>query len=332
MILHPAILALLAGALLTSFMVVYAGWYGVGILLRWDIRSGSELQLSLERRTYLISTILSYVLVYQVLSLFLFIYTADHLHSQFAGAMCAAGTLNANGYGYPLLLTKLVNFMLAGVWLIVNHADIRGYDYPLIKVKYALLAAMVPLVLLELVLQFGYFTGLHADVITSCCGSLFSQESRGIAADLAFLPNRMMNVAFYAGMALTAAIGLAFYRTGRGCYLFSITSFLAFCIAIASLISFVCLYFYELPSHHCPFCILQKEYGGVGYVLYAALLGGGVAGMGTGALTPFRKRPSMVRVIPQLQRRLTLVTLLLYGLFTALASYQMLASPLRLGG
>ncbi|HYS42763.1 MAG TPA: hypothetical protein VEM32_02180, partial [Geobacteraceae bacterium] len=198
MILHPAILALLVVSLLTSFMVLYAGWYGVRILLRWDIRSGSELQLSLERRTYLISTILSYVLAFQLLSLFLFIYTADHLHSLFAGAMCAAGTLNVNGFGYPLLITKVVNFLLASLWLIVNHADTRGYDYPLIKVKYALLLALAPLELLELFFQFGYFAGLHPDVITSCCGSLFSLEKPGIAGDLAGLPSGPMEVVFYA--------------------------------------------------------------------------------------------------------------------------------------
>ncbi len=331
MILHPAILALLVVSLLTSFMVLYAGWYGVRILLRWDIRSGSELQLSLERRTYLISTILSYVLAFQLLSLFLFIYTADHLHSLFAGAMCAAGTLNVNGFGYPLLITKVVNFLLASLWLIVNHADTRGYDYPLIKVKYALLTAMAPLVLLEVVLQFGYFTGLHADVITSCCGSLFSLERPGIAADLTSFPSGLMKVVFYSGMALTAATGLSFWRTGRGGYLFSVLSCLAFAISAASLISFICLYFYELPTHHCPFCILQKEYGYVGYALYTTLLGGGVTGLATGALMPFRNRASMVKIIPSLQRRLALATVLLYALFTAVVSYQMLTSSLKLG-
>jgi hypothetical protein len=102
MILHPAILALLGASLVTSFLVLYAGWGGGRILSRWDISSGSELQLILERRTYLISTILSYTFAFQMLSLFLFIYTADNLHGLFTGAMCAAGTLNANPYGYPL--------------------------------------------------------------------------------------------------------------------------------------------------------------------------------------------------------------------------------------
>jgi hypothetical protein len=267
MILHTAILALLIGSLLVSYMLFCALCSGIQIMARWDIKSGSEQQLSLERRTYLISTILSYTLVFQLISLFLFIHTAENLHSLFTGAMCAAGTLNVNPFGYPLLIMKIVNLMLAGLWLLINHADTRGYDYPLIMVKYALLFAIAPLVFMETFFLFAFFTGLHADVITSCCGSLFSLDKPGIAGDLAALPSGPMEVVFYAGMAATVCSGLYFYCKGRGRYLFSSVSFLTFMIAVASLISFICLYFYELPTHHCPFCILQKEYGYVGYAL-----------------------------------------------------------------
>jgi len=127
MIQHPAILALSIAALLTCFMLTYAAWYGTRILEKWDLHSGSELQLDLERRTYLISVILSYTLLFQILSLFLYIFTADNLHSQFTGAMCAAGSLGVNGYGYPVLILKIVNCLLAGVWLIINHVDTRGH-------------------------------------------------------------------------------------------------------------------------------------------------------------------------------------------------------------
>jgi hypothetical protein len=332
MILHPAVLALLIGSLLISFMLLYAVWYGIRIVARWDIKSGSELQLSLEKRTYLISTILSYTLAFQLISLFLFVFTVDHLHTLFSGAMCAAGTLNVNAFGYPLLIMKIVNFLLAGLWLIINHADTRGYDYPLIKFKYTLLIAIAPLVLLETFFQFAYFLGLHADVITSCCGSLFSLDKPGIAGDLAGLSAGPMETAFYAGMAATACSGLYFYCRGRGGYLFSGLSFLTFIVAVASLISFICLYFYELPSHHCPFCILQSEYGYVGYALYITLLGGGVAGMGTGALQPLRGRGSMALVIPALQKRLTALNIVLYLLFTLIVSYRLIFSSLRLGG
>jgi len=330
MILQPAILALLIGSLLTGMMLLYAASYGILILRRWDISSGSELQLSLERRTYLISTILSYTLVFQILSLFLFIYTADHLHSLFNGAMCAAGTLNAAPYGYPLLIMKIVNFLLAGVWLIINHADTRGYDYPLIKVKYAFLLVIAPLIILEIFFQLEYFLGLHADVITSCCGSLFSLDRPGLAGDLASLPSGSMKIAFYAGMALTTLSGLYFIRKGRGGYIFSALSFCTFLVAVASLISFICLYFYELPTHHCPFCILQKEYGYIGYALYITLLGGGVTGIGTGVLMPLRTLGTMSRVIPALQRKLAVISLIFYLFFTLITSWRMLFSSFRL--
>ncbi len=94
----------------------------------------------------------------------------------------------------------------------------------------------------------------------------------------------------------------------------------------------ICLYFYELPSHHCPFCILQKEYGYVGYALYATLLGGATSGLGAGALAPFSGFESLSKVIPQIQRQLTAVTLILYLLFTLIVVVRMLTTSFRLSG
>src|SRR5512138_3037406 len=107
MILHPGIIALVSVSFLITGLVLYSSFFAVRIIRRWDIRSGSELQLALERRTYLISTMLSYVLAFQAGSLFLYIYTADSLHSAFVGAMCAAGTLNVDPYGYPTFILKI---------------------------------------------------------------------------------------------------------------------------------------------------------------------------------------------------------------------------------
>ncbi len=332
MIQHPAILALTVASLLTGLMLIYAGWYGTRILNKWDLHSGSELQLDLERRTYLISVILSYALLFQIASLFLYIFTADNLHSQFTGAMCAAGSLGVNSYGYPVLILKIVNCLLAGVWLIINHVDTCGYDYPLIKAKYGLLNVLVPLVLLEAVLQFVYFYNLKADVITSCCGSLFSTDKRSIAGEIAGLPNGPMQVAFFGIMAVTVIVGMVFYLKGKGGYLFAALSGLTFIVSSAALVSFICLYFYELPSHHCPFCILQKEYHYIGYVLYATLLSGTVSGLGVGVLTHFSKCGSLSRVIPAIQRRLAAMTLIMYLLFTLIVVWRMLSTSFRLAG
>lgn len=331
MILHPAVLSLLFIALLIAGMGGYAGYYGMRILSNWDTASGSELQLELERRTYLISTIMSYLLSFELLSLFLFIYTADDLHSLFTGAMCAAGTLAVNSFGYPALLLKTANFLLAGVWLIINHADNKGYDYPLLRIKYELLNVMVPLLLLECCLLIAYFSGVKPDVITSCCGSLFSHDSGSFSGDLAALPHLPMQVALFSGLALSVGSGLLFYLKGRGGYFFSIVTGITLLVALASVLSFICLYFYELPSHHCPFCLLQKEYHYAGYALYATLFGGAVAGMGAGVLLPFRSSKSLAVVLPIMLRRLVLTSLICYLLFTLLVIWNMTFSALRLG-
>ena len=331
MILHPAVLALLLIALLVSGMGVYAGYYGMRILRHWEPASGSEQQLELERRTYLVSTLMSYILGFELMSLFLFIYTADDLHTLFTGAMCAVGSLAINSFGFPALLFKVVNFLLAGVWLILNYADNRGYDYPLIKVKYELLNLLVPLLVLEGCLLVAYFAGVKPDIITSCCGSLFSHDSGGFSGDLAALPFRPMRIVFFAGMVLTGISGVFFFIKGRAGYLFSAAASVTFLIALASILSFICLYFYELPSHHCPFCLLQKEYGYIGYVLYATLFSGAVAGLGVGVLMPFRQVASLVRIIPAMQRRLTVVTLICYLLFTVIVVWRMIFSALKLG-
>jgi hypothetical protein len=292
MIFHPLVLALYVSSALIAFMVLYAAWFGVLILRKWDLRSGSETQLALERRTYLISTLLAYGFGAQILSLFLFVFTADRLHSFFVGAMCAAGTLYLNGYGYPALILKTVNFILAGLWLLVNYADNRGYDYPLIRGKYLFLLLITPLIVLEGALQAAFFLKLRPDIITSCCGALFSSGEKSLVAGIAALPSVPMKAAFYGCAVLTLASGIFFHRRGRGGYFFAAMSAATLAVSMLSLISFISVYFYELPTHHCPFCILQGEYGYVGYPLYISLLGSSIAGTGVGSSCPSGTSPA----------------------------------------
>jgi hypothetical protein len=326
----PGIIALFISSFLVSGMVLYASFYGVRILRYWNIKSGSETQLSLERRTYLISTIISYACVFQLFSFFLFIYTADSLHPFFTGAMCAVGSLNVNQWGFPVVILKVLTFLLAGLWLIINFADNRGFDYPLIKVKYLLLLIITPLILAETIMQSNYFLGLNPEVITSCCGSLFTADTEGVASDIISFPLPIMEVAFYAAMIGSLALGAGFYRTGKMGYWFSAAISLTFLISIASFISFISIYFYELPTHHCPFCILQKEYGYIGYCLYLLLLLGGLTGMGVGLLMPFRQTPSLRETLPAIQKHLTLTSVICYLVFTIIATYQIIVSNLKM--
>jgi hypothetical protein len=379
MILHPGIVALVLVSFLISGMILYSTFFGIRIIRRWDIRSGSEEQLALERRTYLISTLLSYVFVFQIGSLFLYIYTAESLHNLFVGAMCAAGSLNVDPYGYPAFLLKILNFILAGLWLIINYTDNRAYDYPLIRKKYAMLLLFAPLILTESVVQLLYFTQMKADVITSCCGSLFSLDRRSVGADIvttmpvnaalresivspldalqttpdgvisccgslftgetlaliltlvAAMPVKAAMAGFYLSLALTFSSGVVYWIKGKLGLLFSFASGLFFLMAGISFISFISLYFYELPTHHCPFCVLQREYGYVGYLLYASLLAGVVSGLGVGVLMPFRAIGSLSGSLPLIQKKLTLLCLVSYLLFAGISIYQMVGTDFTLG-
>jgi hypothetical protein len=332
MILHPPIVALLVGSVLVSFLLLLASWHAVRILRHWDLTSGSELQLGLERRTYLVSTVMGYACAFQLVSLFLFVYTADDLAPLFVGAMCAAGTLYASPFGYLTLILKAAGAILAGAWLLVNHADNRGRDYPLIRQKYGFLLGLTPVVLAETATQAAYFAGLKADVITSCCGSLFSATTSGVASELAALPRMPTKVAFYAVIAALLIAGTWFRRRGSGGYLVAGLSVLALLTSIAALISFISLYIYELPTHHCPFCILQSEYYFIGYPMYALLFGGVIAGLGLGLLYHRRRTPSLGSILPPLTRRLSLAAMVCFGLFAAISTYVMLATPFTLEG
>jgi hypothetical protein len=325
-------MALLVGSLFATLFTLYASQLGFRIVRGWDLNSGDERQLDFERKTYLISSILNYVMLYELLSLLLFIYTADYLHSSFVGAMCAAGTLNVNDFGYPTLTLKIINAVLCGVWIILNFTDNLAWDYPLIKFKYRWTMAIAVFVLMEALFQVQYFSELHPDVITSCCGTLFSGENRSVATAITHLPSYIMKVVFYLSVLLMIRMGIHIVWTGKGAKGFALLSLYWFIISIVSIISFVSPHFYELPTHHCPFCILQREYHHVGYPLYLSLLGAAIMGMGLGVIDRFKSIPSLHILVPVVQRRLVILSLLGCLIFAAVASAPLVFSDFKLEG
>jgi hypothetical protein len=329
-LLKPAIIALLVGSFLTGGLLVGAAAFGMHISRHWNLQSGSELQIRLERRTYLVSTLVAYAFAFELISFFLFINTVDKLHIFFVGAMCAAGSLNANHWGYWVIVLRMVNFLLAGLWLILNYVDNQGYDYPLIRKKYLFLLAIVPFILVEIVFQFNYFLGLEPEVITSCCGALFSASGKTIAADIIALPHRPMEIVFFAVMVGLFSLGIFSYRTGKGGYAFALMAFLALIVSLVAFISFISVYIYELPSHHCPFCVLQKEYGYIGYPFFLTLLGGSLTGMGVGMVAPFLGTESLKKILPAIRKKLIGISLGFYAIFFFMVVYQILRSNLRM--
>jgi len=339
MILHPGILALYSGSLITLLLVFFAAALGIRILRHWDITSSADTQLVLERRTYLISTIVQYGLFFEILSAFLFIYTADDLHNLLVGAMCATGSLNANPYGFPALYARIATLFTAAAWIAINHVDTRAEDYPLTRRKYALLLFLLPVMLTADILQLLYFMNIDPDVITSCCGTLFSEGGRGLSSSLASLPVKTMRPVFFVLFVIIAGIGTAAAAGGRKkalpvfyVLLYSGLALIFLLVSVAAIISFISLYFYQIPTHHCPFDILQSGYYYVGYPLYASLFAGGFFGVMAGIVAPFGKIRSLAGIIPGIQRKWILLSIAAFTVFVILSVIPMLITSFTLEG
>ncbi len=332
MLFQPAIIALLMAAGLAVLMLGLATPFAVQVIRHWNMASGSEYQLALERRTYLFSTLLSFVLVAQLGALLLFVFNADRLSVMFVGAMCAVGTLNVNEWGFPSLIVQIVVFFLAAMWLAINHVDTLARDYPLVRIKYALLIVLLPVLVAAFWLQFQYFSSLKANVITSCCGSMFSNEAKSLASEVSGMEAKPALWLFYVGMLLATALSLLHWRrpTPLGGGLLAVLSGGAFVVALTGVLSFISLYIYEHPHHHCPFCILKPEYDYRGYALYIPLFVAVAAGLGAGAMQPFARIASLRDVIPAVSSRLAGLAAAGFVVFTIVASWFVISSKLIL--
>ena len=334
MILNPGILALLFGGAIALVMLLYAAVLGVRILSRWDPHSSTEQQLLLERKTYLVSTIVNYAFGYEIISGLLFIYTVDDIHRLFVGAMCATGALNANQIGWLVLLLKIILFFAAGLWVHFNLLDQRTEDTPLVRHKYLALLLLTPLVAIDLWLQYRYFSGLQPEIITSCCGSLFSLGNEGVASELAGLPVAPTMLAFYLISAMTLLLLSLCLWSQRALfrYLLFSTAVLQFFISLSAMVSFISLYIYQLPTHHCPFDMLQGNYNFIGYPLYVSLFAGTLFALLPGLGQSLKKIPTLKREIGNVERRWLLCAVSAIVLFLVMVSWPILFGPLLLQG
>lgn len=332
MILHPPVLALTLAALICAALFVWASAFAVRLLRSWNLASGAQTQIDLEKRTYFVAVIMRFVAVAQLGALVLFVFNADRMAPMFVGAMCAVGTLNASLYGFPALWTKIALFFGASLWLVLDVIDGRGRDYPLTPLKYSLLLAIAPLVFADAALTLAYFLDLHPDTLTSCCGKLFTPDRPTITAQMAAISPRAALIALGSAFAVVVACAAAANRSRTGGALYAAASMAFLGVALTAVVSAISLYVYENPNHHCPFCLLKREYGYFGFALYIPLFFGAAAGLAGGVLRALPTPPSLADAAPAMRARLTMGSIAGFALFMALAAIAIRRSALVLIG
>ncbi len=328
MILHPPVMALSLAAVLSAASLAWAGLFSVQLLRHWDLASGARRQIELERRTYLVATSLTLVMILQGFALLLMVFNADSMAAMLIGAMCAFGAFNASAYGFPALYAKVALFFAAIVWLAMNHADVQARDYPLTRRKYALLLLIMPLGLADAGLSLAYFADLKTDALTSCCGTVFNPEKAGLGGDAAALDSGAALTLLFVSLGLSAGLGWLADRRPGVAVAYGAVSAAFFVVAMLAVVSAVSIYIYENPHHHCPFCLLKREYNYIGFSLYVPLFIGTACGLASGVLS-LRQPPSLQAHLARFTRQLRRVSLGSFLIFGALCALLVAGSGLR---
>ncbi len=235
------------------------------ILKSWDFKATSSKQYQLEKRSYLVLLIIFFTLSFKIVLLPYFTYMVDELSDLVPGAMCAAGVINSNEYGVWLLWLKVFILFLVGLWIIINHYDLKATDYPYFRKKLYLFIVIFLLIVLESFLDIFYLQNIVTQTPVSCCSSIYGASgiSNPIPFDLHVSELLGLFYLLYALNVTTAIYRFAF---------FSLLGNIAFLyIAYYAVVYFFGTYIYELPTHLCPFCMLQSGYYYIGYFIWGSL-------------------------------------------------------------
>lgn len=266
MILNPYILTIFILNGIFLFLGTISFILSIKIYLGWDINSTTKKQYKLEKQRYLASVIIKYIFIIKLFLFLFFIFVLDKLSIIIPGAMCAAGVVNATHYGNPLFMLKILNIYIFGFWLMLYNLNIKDELLPYTKIKYGLFIIAFILLVSEIFLESKMFLTIDPTKIVNCCGVLYSASSVSYISKLFTINPILLLVLFYLNLLL---IIIAYFYKQKEIYSLLSTFFLI--ISIITLIIFFGTYIYELPTHHCPFCFLQKDYNYIGYLIYITL-------------------------------------------------------------
>ena len=277
MMLSPEVLTIFIINIIFLVFGTIAFILSLKIFFSWDMNSTSKKQYDLENQSFLGATIIKYILFLKILLFIFFVFTLDKISNVLTGAMCAAGVIDATSYGIYLLLFKLINIYLFGFWLLIHKFDMNTKELKFTKLKFGFYLFIFVLFVSEIIIEITMFSSIDVDKLVSCCGTLYSTSSESYISSIFTLNQTFILIAFYILFALL--IVLYFIKND---YLYVIASLLFLILSIITLIIFFGTYIYELPTHHCPFCMLQKEYFYIGYFIYLTLFLGTFYGFSIG--------------------------------------------------
>ena len=171
--LSDVVIAFLLIELIIIVLMGISQYFVVRIMRLWDFNSTSNLQYDLEKRNYLVNTILFFAVVCKIVLFVFFALSLNELADVVPGAMCSAGVIGSNEFGGILLLLKLLLIFGFGLWLIINSLDLKATNFPYLKRKYVIFTALFIGVLIEFAAEILFFSNVPLKVPVFCCSVVF---------------------------------------------------------------------------------------------------------------------------------------------------------------
>ena len=235
------------------------------ILKNYDKNSTTHQQYKLQKKSYLLSTVVFFVFIVKIILLIFFIHTLDELSNIVPGAMCAVGVIESNIYGYDVLNLKIIITMLMMMWIPLHHQDQKGKNHPFFKHKIYFFMAIFVLICFEFFFEVLFFTNISTQTPVLCCSTIYK-----ISNTLQHLPFNLSVVQTVILFYLLYISVISFCYFKKRILLF-VSSLFYIYISYYAIVYFFSSYIYELPTHKCPFCMLQKDYHYIGYIIFGSL-------------------------------------------------------------
>lgn len=272
MIINNFIITYLVCSFTSIFIGLVAVFNGFYAWKKWDINNHSDEQYILEKRIYLLITILSVGFFIRLMMVPLWFFSLHSMIISIPGAMCLVGVHNVNApLSYIASTLKLVLPALYGYWLILNFLDRQAESQPFMKQKLIFIAPLGILILLETILDISFFFSNPPRQV-SCCTSLFDVPMNNIPSVVLqstwiwliifyiLIPFILFELLYFFIAQKKSTYSVHKWWFGNKTVLFSETLLIAFTffVFILALHTKISPLFLKLPFHLCIFCLGQN--------------------------------------------------------------------------
>ena len=260
----PAISLELFLSTFVLFFLSIALYFSVYILLQYKKNATSSQQYELEKKSFLLNSIVKISLIIYIFLFGLFAFSIDDISAFIPGAMCGAGVVGSGEFGTSLVALKFIAIILSMLWISIDTQDQKGENFPYFKKKLYFFIFLYLLLFTTWSLEVNFFMSLSMEEPVLCCSNIYKSDTNSFLFGMNILEVVALFYATYISILIST-----YFKKRTMLFLLSIV-FLY--LSYISIVYFFSTYIYELPTHKCPYCILSKEYYFIGYFIYASLI------------------------------------------------------------